>query len=79
MEGNLDNYHPTPERQEIIAEFDELQAKAEGLAGKFKAKGDSPVWKQAAHRALNAAQSISNQKCLLAQAWSQEDAAPKAA
>lgn len=75
MEGNLNDYEDTPERREIIAGFEKLQAQAERLAGDFKAKGDFPVWKQAAHRALNAAQSISNQKCLLAQMWAQEDAA----
>jgi hypothetical protein len=79
MEENLDNYLATPEREEVIAGFNELQAKAEGLARHFRAKGDSSIWKQAAHRALNAAQSISSKKCLLAQAWAQEDAAPKAA
>ncbi|HEY0098639.1 MAG TPA: hypothetical protein VGB76_06760 [Pyrinomonadaceae bacterium] len=79
MKGNLDNYEDTPERREIITGFDKLQAQAEQLARQFKAKGDSPVWKHAAHRALNAAQSISNQKCLLAQMWTQEDAASKAA
>jgi hypothetical protein len=79
MEDNLDNYEDTLERREVVAGFDDLQAQAERLAAQFKAKGDSLIWKQAAHRALNAAQSVSSQKCLLAQTWAQEDAAPKAA
>jgi hypothetical protein len=79
MEGNLDNYEDTTERREIIAGFDELQTQAERLAAEFKAKGDSLIWKQAALRALNAAQSVSSQKCLLGQQWAQEDAAFRAA
>lgn len=79
MEETLDNYADTPERRDVIAGFNDLQVQAERLAADLTAKGNSPIWKQAAHRALNAAQSVSNQKCLLAQQWAQEDAAPKAA
>lgn len=70
----MEEYEETEERRAIVEDLDQAQKALERAAEKLRAQGKG----ERAHRVLNAAQSASAQRELLALDWHDEDKAKAA-